>query len=499
MKTYHSKARIQGSAEGVAYVLGSGHCAARDGMGFDEAMERAGEELRQLADKDCGDGVFAAHLEILEDPMLRESVETHIAEGMADAEACTAACEEICRMFADIDDEYLRARADDIRDVFGRLLRLIEGREDRSFEDMPDAAVIVADNINPSDTALMDLDRVAAFVTSKGSSTSHVCIIAAGRGIAAAVGVDACTDIRNGARVLIDSENSTIVEDPDPGTLEQFRRRALKRKSMRECFDGIKLMCNAGSVEDVERAIRAGAAGIGLFRSEFIYMAGTRLPDEEEQYSVYAAAAELCGELPLTIRTLDIGADKGLPYMTLPAEENPNLGIRGIRFCLKNPELFKTQLRAILRASARGKVKIMLPMVCLREEIVRTRTLLEECMRELDERALPYNKDIELGIMIETPAAVLEASELAELCSFFSIGTNDLSQYIMAADRGNSACSALCDYRHPAVLKAISMTVEAAHQHGIECGMCGEMASDSSQASLLKSLGLDYLSVNRLD
>ena len=249
----------------------------------------------------------------------------------------------------------------------------------------------------------------------------------------------------------------------------------------------------------MERAIRAGAAGIGLFRSEFIYMAGTRLPDEEEQYSVYAAAAELCGARPLTIRTLDIGADKGLPYMTLPAEENPNLGIRGIRFCLKNPELFKTQLRAILRASARGKVKIMLPMVCLREEIVRTRTLLEECMRELDERALPYNKDIELGIMIETPAAVLEASELAELCSFFSIGTNDLSQYIMAADRGNSACSAFCDYRHPAVLKAISMTVEAAHQHGIECGMCGEMASDSSQASLLKSLGLDYLSVNRLD
>lgn len=413
-------------------------------------------------------------------------------------------------MFNEIDDEYLRARVDDVRDVFGRLIAALTGSSDNPFKDIPDGSVIVAKELLPSDTASMDFSKIRAFVTEKGSATSHVSIIARSQGIPALIGLKGCLEeINDGDELLVNGTLGTLVVNPDSESSIQFDALLAIGEKTSEMIsaaafgravspDGKEILVygNAGNLDEVRIAIERGADGIGLFRSEFLYMQESSLPTEERQFEAYRDAARYCSGKPLTIRTLDIGGDKALPYLNLPKEDNPFLGFRAIRISLKRPDLFKTQIRAILRSSAYGNVRIMLPMISTLEEVKKAKELIVDCMAELDNEDIPFNENIEVGIMIETPAAAIIADLLAAEVDFFSIGTNDLTQYIMAADRGNGDVSDLYDPKNRAVLRAIGMAVDAASKAGIPVGICGEMASDQSATSILIGLGVDSLSVS---
>ena len=532
---------------------------------FAAAVEAVKAELAASAEEDSPLGaVFAAHLEMLEDPLLEEQVEASLAEGLSATAAVDAAAEAICAMFADIDDEYLRARTDDVRDVCRRICERLTvnalpatehacgtGDMDGCTQAGPMSAgavaeralvadegvIVVAEELFPSDLARMDFSRVRAFITARGSVTSHVCIIARSKGIPALLGVDVAA-IPAGVRLLVDAPARRLVIDPSPEDLAAMSRHPAGEAAM---LRRVPVFANAGSVEDVRAAMQAGADGIGVFRTELLFMQAAAMPTEDEQFAAYREAAQLCSGKPLIIRTLDIGGDKALPYLPLPREDNPYLGFRALRLCLDRPEaLFKPQLRAILRASLHGDVRILLPMVTSVGEVRAVRRLLAECMQELDGRQAdeadtcpkacahprsgpaghPYGPAIPVGVMIETPAAVLIADQLAREADFFSIGTNDLTQYILAADRGNPAVAQYYDSLHPAVLRAISMTVAAAHGTAetpaapcsaetpapaadgetkagrrIPVGVCGEMAADPVVAERLVSLGVDDLSL----
>ena len=406
--------------------------------------------------------------------------------------------------------EYLRARVDDVRDVFGRLIAALTGSSDNPFKDILDGSVIVAKELLPSDTAAMDFSKIRAFVTEKGSATSHVSIIARSQGIPALIGLKGCLEeINDGDELLVNGTLGTLVVNPDSESSIQFDALLAIGEKTSEMIsaaafgravspDGKEILVygNAGNIDEVRIAIEKGADGIGLFRSEFLYMQESSLPTEERQFEAYRDAARYCSGKPLTIRTLDIGGDKALPYLNLPKEDNPFLGFRAIRISLKRPELFKTQIRAILRSSAYGNVRIMLPMISTLEEVKKAKELIVDCMAELDNEDIPFNENIEVGIMIETPAAAIIADVLAAEVDFFSIGTNDLTQYIMAADRGNADVAELYDSKNRAVLRAIGMAVDAASKAGIPVGICGEMASDQSATSILIGLGVDSLSVS---
>lgn len=447
---------------------------------FDEAFDVVRAELSAAA---AVNPVFAAHLEMLEDPLVRESYDSGIRSGMDAPDALDAACKGVCDMFLGIDDEYLRARADDVRDVFGRLREAMCGVSD--FREIPSGSVVVAEELLPSDLARLDLGGIAGLLCARGSSTSHVCIIAHAKGIPVQLGVD-ISGIREGDLVTVD--------DPHLGAMSGIAARVRAA--------GRKLYVNAGNLDDVRSAISAGADGIGVFRTEFLFMGRDSMPSESEQRALYLEALETCSGKPLIIRLLDVGGDKALPYLPMPAEENPYLGIRGIRFSLKHPELLEVQLQAICGAAfelrnrhpewfAGGTpVRVMIPMVCVPEEIGSVR----EMLRGIAGDSMP----VSLGIMIETPAAVFNAAELAAGCDFFSIGTNDLTQYVMAADRGNAALSELYDQFSPAVRRAVALTVEAAHAAGIPVGICGELASDPAATGWLIEAGLDSLSLSRL-
>lgn len=506
-----------GIAVGTAFVLqrrasAAATAAAGDPVAeagrFHAALERAEAELSALAE---GEAVFAAHLEMAGDPMLAGLVEGRLAEKHLSAEqALGEACEEVCGMFAALDDDYLRGRTDDVRDVCARIGRVLSGETVHDpFAGLAPGTIVVADELAPSDTAQMDFGRVAGLVTAHGSVTSHVAIIARNKGIAALVGVAGCMrQVRTGDRLIIDGERGELIVDPDPATGRKYAARleSLRQDAFRCAADAqapavtpagrrITVLGNAANVDEVRRALDAGAEGIGLFRSEFLYMQGPALPDEETQFAAYRAAAELCGARPLTVRTLDIGGDKALPYMHFEPEENPFLGWRAIRVSLAMPELFRTQLRALLRASAFGNVRVMFPMIASVGEFRAAKAVVETCMAELDAEGVPYDRDIALGVMIETPAAVFIADELAARARFFSIGTNDLTQYVMAADRGNPRVAYLCDAFDPAVQRSIGMVLDAAHRAGIEAGMCGELAADPRATQRLVALGLGEFSV----
>ena len=463
-----------GIAVGTAFVLqrrasAAATAAAGDPVAeagrFHAALERAKAELSALAE---GEAVFAAHLEMAGDPMLAGLVEGRIAEKHLSAEqALGEACEEVCGMFAALDDDYLRGRTDDVRDVCARIGILSGETAHDPFAGLAPGTIVVADELAPSDTAQMDFSRVAGLVTAHGSVTSHVAIIARNKGIAALVGVAGCMrQVRTGDRLIIDGERGELIVDPDPAT---GRKYAARLESLRQ--DAFR--CAAGA----------------------LYMQGPALPDEETQFAAYRAAAELCGARPLTVRTLDIGGDKALPYMHFEPEENPFLGWRAIRVSLAMPELFRTQLRALLRASAFGNVRVMFPMIASVGEFRAAKAVVETCMAELDAEGVAYDRDIALGVMIETPAAVFIADELAARARFFSIGTNDLTQYVMAADRGNPRVAYLCDAFDPAVQRSIGMVLDAAHRAGIEAGMCGELAADPRATQRLVALGLGEFSV----
>lgn len=483
---------------------------AAETLRFRTAVERAKAELSLLA---AENDIFAAHLEMADDPMLAEQVVTRIEEGHSSAErALDEACDALSGMLAALDDERLRGRADDVRDVCRRIRRILTGEAaENPFAGLAPGTIVVADELAPSDTALMDFGRIAGLVTARGSVTSHVCIIARAKGITAMVGAVECMlKIRTGDKLIINGESGEIIVNPDAPTERKYLALIASHAALdMHCRAGahapavtrggrrVAVLGNAGSVEEVSAALDAGAEGIGLFRSEFLYMQSRGgFPDELTQLAAYRRAAEMCGARPLIIRTLDIGGDKALPYMDLGHEENPFLGWRAIRISLSMRDVFRTQLRALLRASALGNLRIMFPMITSVGEFRQAKAAVMACMEELEAEKIPYNPDIELGVMIETPAAVMVADLLAAEARFFSIGTNDLTQYVMAADRGNPRVAHLYDPSDTAVRRSIARTLAAAHSAGIDAGMCGELAADLRAVPWLLEAGLEEFSVS---
>jgi len=455
--------------------------------------------------------IFEAHLDILNDPVLEEAVFSRIENENKNAElALSEAADEISAMFLAIDDAYLRERVEDVKDVCGRVLRNMQGIMPATRVSLNEDVIIVAKNLTPSDTVSLDLKKVKGFVTDEGGATAHTVILAKTHGIPAVVGMGSFSGlVKDGDFLIIDGANGTVFLNPDMSTVDEYELKKSAYENYKKSLDALidlpaetadgrrlELSANIGSAKDIEKVLENNADGIGLFRTEFLYMENTHFPTEDEQFQAYKEAAQAMRGKPVIIRTLDIGGDKELSYYKFDYEMNPFLGYRAIRLCLDKTDIFKTQLRAILRASAFGKIRIMLPMIISVSEVRQSKEILKECMSELACNGTAFDKNIEVGIMTETPAAVLTADTLAKECDFFSIGTNDLTQYTLAADRGNEKISRLYDSFNPAVLLSIKHVIDAAHKNGKWAGMCGEMASDERAVPLLIGLGLDEFSVN---
>ena len=468
---------------------------------FNAERKRLEESLLRHSGDATMEGILSAHLEILDDPVLKESIDAHLSQGKNEVSAVRAAQVDICAMFAGIGDEYLKARADDIRDVCTGLEKSLLG-EGGAMTELPDEAIIVADEIFPSDTAAMDFSKVKGLVIRNGSITGHVAIIARSKGIPALFGIS-IEGIRTGDRLLVNGNDGLLTVCPEPEDeaafllkCEAIRTAPAPEKLCKRDGSPVRIYGNAASLGDIDEAIAAGADGIGLFRTEFVFMDSDHLPTEDEQFAVYAEAVRRCKGKQLTIRTLDIGGDKSLPYLPLPREDNPFLGIRGIRFCLAHKEVFRPQIRAILRASALGEVQMMIPMVTTTDELDTVLKLVRDCSEELSAEGMRHNGKLKVGMMTETPAAVFLAPELARKADFFSIGTNDLTQYVLAADRGNPGLYDLSDAMNPAVKKAIAMTVSAAVRAGIPVEVCGELASTKEGRAFLTETGVDAISLS---
>lgn len=475
-----------------------------------QILEIAGETGRDLDEKHAE--IVKSQVNYLEDPAFVGEAFRAIRKNSVSAEkAITDITQELFQMFSEFSDEYTRERADDIRDIGDRILNnLLCKAEETRPDALPDNTVLFAKNLKPSDTARIDRNKVIAFVTEEGGQTSHTAILAKAMGIVAVVGCTGILDkVKNGMSVIVDGSSGNVILSPDKDTAQKYRalqEESQQRKKRLAAHSGgilrrkdgkqVSVEANIGNLEDLKIALKNGADGVGLFRTEFLYMGRDSIPSEEEQYHVYREAAELLGGKPLTIRTLDIGGDKKLPYLKQPAEANPFLGLRAIRLCLKHPEIFKPQLRAILRASAYGKVRVMFPMIGNLRELEQAQNTLSECKQELEQAGINFDHSIETGMMVEIPSAAILADKFATEVDFFSIGTNDLTQYTLAVDRMNETISDLYDSMHPAVLKLIHRTIEAAHRASISCCMCGELASDEKAADVLLKYGLDEFSVS---
>ena len=477
----------------------------REQAAFRRAAEQAREALRPLARTNT---IFAAHLDMAEDATLLQGVEEKIAVGKNAEWALEEETEELSGMLESLEDAYLRERAADVRDVCRRMMAALKGVAEVSFENITEKVILFAEELHPSDTAKMDFRYIRGMVTEKGGTTSHVAILARSLEIPALLGMEGIlTKAQEGETVILDGKEGRLILSPDAKTQAAYQEKQQAEKEMKQKLkelnrlpavttDGrqVALFANAGSLKDIEMAKKHGAEGIGLFRSEFLYMESSRFPTEQEQFEIYKQAAETLKK-PITIRTLDIGGDKNLPYYQFEKEENPFLGWRAIRFCLDMRDVFKTQLKAILRAAAFGEIRIMYPMIVSVEEFRKANALLEECKAELRERKVLFRESISTGIMVETPAAVFVAEELAKEVDFFSIGTNDLTQYILAADRGNQKLTKLYSPFHPAVLRAVARVIAAGHKEGKEVGMCGEFAADTRAVPVLLGMGLDEFSM----
>lgn len=469
---------------------------------------RASAEARLGVDKA---EIFEGHLMILEDPDLIEAVEQKIADEAVCAEF---ALHEIAQSFIELlqsmSDELLRGRAVDIEDVSGRIMSHLRGVPHRELAGMTEECIIVARDLTPSDTAQLNLDYVRGFVTEVGSRTSHSAIMARSLEIPAIVGAGAAVhDIPADAFIVMDANQGVVLVAPTEEELATYQdmkqKDDLRRVELSKLKDlpslskdgkRVELAANIGKLEDIQRAIDNGAEGIGLFRTEFLYMGRSSLPTEEEQFTSYKYALEKMNPKPVVIRTLDIGGDKELPYMELPKESNPFLGQRALRLCLDRQDLFRTQLRALLRASRYGNLKIMFPMIAVLEELLEAKRLLEEEKQKLMAEGVQLAEHIEIGMMVEIPAAAVAADLFAPEVDFFSIGTNDLIQYTMAADRMNETVSYLYQPWHPSLLRLIRFVIQAAEKEGKWVGMCGEMAGDSTAIPLLLGLGLHEFSMS---
>ncbi len=454
--------------------------------------------------------IMGAHIEFAEDEGIKEMVNGSIESGMCAEQAVSEAYDMYYNMFSNMEDELFRERAADVADVKTGLLADLLGQELVDLSTLPENSIVVVHELTPSMTADIDKDNVAAIVTETGGRTSHSAIIARALEIPAVLSVaDACTNIRTGDMVVVDGTNGKVVAKPSDSDLEHYRGKAklyAEEKAALEAYRGKKtvtadgeeklLVANIGNPDDANVAAEHDCEGVGLFRSEFLFMDAKELPSEDEQFAAYQKVALRMKNQPVIIRTLDVGGDKEIPYLDLTKEENPFLGYRAVRYCLANPEQYKVQLTALLRASAFGDIKIMVPLVTNIDEIRQVKALVKECMADLDARGVSYNKDIEVGTMIETPAASLIADDLAAECDFFSIGTNDLIGYTMCADRGNDKVGYLYEVYQPAVLRSLKRIIEEGDKAGIMVGMCGEAAADPLLIPVLLSFGLGEFSVS---
>ena len=480
-----------------------------------EAVERAFKQLGELHDKalrevgEANAAIFEIHQMMLEDDDYKESVEHIIESQMVNAEYAIAQTgDNFSQMFAAMDDEYMRGRAADVKDITERLLGILSGNTE-SGVDADEPVIMVAEDLAPSETVQMDKSKILSFVTQKGSVNSHTAILARTMGIPALIGSDIVIDESlNGKLAVVDGTNGVVYVEPDEATLsamqEEQRKDNEKKALLQELkgkedvtLDGkkIKLYSNIGNIKDLANVIANDAAGIGLFRSEFIYLESDTFPTEEEQFNIYRTVAESMAGKPVIIRTLDIGADKQCDYFGLDKEDNPALGLRAIRICLTRPEIFKTQLRALYRASAYGNISIMYPMIISEQEVDKINVIENEVKAELTEQGIEFGNP-KSGIMIETPAAVIMSRQLAKKVDFFSIGTNDLTQYTLAIDRQNTKLDDFYDAHHPAVLAMIRMVVENAHAEGIWAGICGELGADTTLTEEFLKMGVDELSVS---
>lgn len=478
-----------------------------------EAKEKALGQLKALYEKavkevgESGAMIFDVHQMMLEDQDYLDSITNMIETQNINAEYAVAVTgDNFAKMFAEMDDDYMKARAADVKDISERLIRVLQGGDGEELE-TEEATIVVADDLAPSETVQMDKSKVLAFVTRYGSSNSHTAILARTMNIPALISVDYSLEI-DGKMAVVDGFEGKLIVDPEEEMLEAYRNRyeqeVEKRKLLQELKGKenvtksgkkINIYANIGKVSDVANVLQNDAGGIGLFRSEFLYLGRDTFPEEEEQFQAYKEVVSRMEGKKVIIRTLDIGADKKADYFQLDPEENPALGYRAIRICLTRQEIFRTQLRAIYRASAFGTVSIMFPMIISVKEIREIKEIVKDVKKELTDEGIAFG-EVELGIMIETPAAALVSAELAKEVEFFSIGTNDLTQYTLAIDRQNQKLDPFYDSHHPAVLKLIEMTIQNGHKEGAWVGICGELAADDTLTETFIDMGLDELSVS---
>ena len=523
MQSYQGKSVYKGIAMGPVVVLKKNDYQVKrtriedpeaEIKRVDEALEKSKEQLQKLYDKavqevgEASAAIFEVHQMMLEDDDYLEAIQNTIRTEQINAEYAVAATgDNFAEMFASMDDDYMKARSADIKDISERLVRNLSGQDDADLSSI-EPSIIVADDLSPSETVQMDKDKILAFVTVHGSTNSHTAILARMMNIPALIGVDMDLEaLHTGMEAVVDGFQGTVTFEPDENvkaqTTEKMAEEAEKLRLLQELkgkenvtLDGhkINIYANIGSVGDIGYVMENDAGGIGLFRSEFLYLGRNDFPTEEEQFQAYKQAVQMMAGKKVIIRTLDIGADKQVDYFNLGNEDNPAMGYRAIRICLKQPEIFKTQLRALLRAAVYGNLSIMYPMITSTEEVKKIYEIVAEVEEELKAQEIQY-KIPEQGIMIETPAAAIISDRLAEMVDFFSIGTNDLTQYTLAIDRQNEKLDEFYNPHHEALLRMIQMVVDNAHKCGKWAGICGELGADTTLTEEFVRMGLDELSV----
>lgn len=523
MQCFLGKSVYKGIVLGPVVVLKKSDCQVRrnkieDTQAEIKRVEKAGEQakeqlqkLYEKALKEVGEAsaaIFEVHQMMLEDEDYLDAIHNMIQTENVNAEYAVAVTgDNFSEMFAGMDDDYMKARAADVKDISNRLVRNLSGEEEVDFGSM-EPSIIVADDLSPSETVQMDKEKILAFVTVHGSTNSHTAILARMMNIPALIGVPMdLEEIRSGMQAVVDGFRGEVIFEPTKEICDTTLKRVAEEKEKLQLLQTLKgkenvtldgkkinVYANIGSVGDVGYALENDAGGIGLFRSEFLYLGRNDFPTEEEQFQAYKQVVQTMAGKKVIIRTLDLGADKKVDYFNLGQEENPAMGYRAIRICLKQPEIFKTQLRALLRAAVFGNLSVMYPMITSAQEVEQIYRIVEEVRKELEDSRIPY-KMPEQGIMIETPAAVMVSDELAELVDFFSIGTNDLTQYTLAIDRQNERLDDFYNAHHKAILKMIRMVVENAHKAGKWAGICGELGADAELTETFVDMGVDELSV----